>query len=172
MATIQERNAVVRQIIRLALGDEDLEDEELLERAQICACAAMSIISTIEDDDVFEEAIGKFLANDQAVQREIRAAVDRLTHVDDEATTFAEALAREHANILLVAKELERRRQAIQAIARRQRRLHMIPCPRGPVVRGERAVGPARRCPRTWKQQRAAGRCGLSSPGGRKPLSR
>jgi hypothetical protein len=32
-----------------------------------------------------------------------------LTHIDDEAITFAEALAREHANILLVAKELERR---------------------------------------------------------------
>jgi hypothetical protein len=35
--------------------------------------------------------------------------VDRLTHVDDEATTYKVALAREHANILLVAKELERR---------------------------------------------------------------
>jgi hypothetical protein len=111
MAPIQE-HAIVKQIIRLALGDEDLEDEELLERAQVCACAAMSIISTIEDDDVFEEAIGKFSANDQAVQREIRAAVDRLTHIDDEVTTFAEALAREHANILLVAKELERRDKA------------------------------------------------------------
>jgi hypothetical protein len=33
----------------------------------------------------------------------------RVTHIDDEAATFAEALAPEHANILLVAKELERR---------------------------------------------------------------
>jgi hypothetical protein len=41
------------------------------------------------------------------VQREISAAVDRLTHIDDEATSFAEALAGEHANILLVAKEVE-----------------------------------------------------------------
>jgi hypothetical protein len=56
--------------------------------------------------DVFEGAIAKFSANDQVVQREIRAAVDRLTHIDDEAVTFKEALAREHANILLVTKEL------------------------------------------------------------------
>jgi hypothetical protein len=34
--------------------------------------------------------------------------VDRLTHIDDEETTFAAALARKHANILPVAKELER----------------------------------------------------------------
>jgi hypothetical protein len=73
------------------------------------AAAAMSIISAIGDDDVFEEAIAKFSANDQVVQREICAAVDRLTHIDDEATTYAEALAREHANLLLEAKELERR---------------------------------------------------------------
>jgi hypothetical protein len=109
MAPIQERNAVVKQIIRTALGDRDLEDEELLERAQMCATAAMSIIATVGDDDVFEGAIAQFSPNDKAVQREIRAAVDRLTHFDDEAITFAEALAKEHANILLVAKELERR---------------------------------------------------------------
>jgi hypothetical protein len=81
----------------------------MLERAQMCATAAMSIISALDDDDVFEEAIAKFSANDQVVQREIRAAVDRLMHIDDGATTHAEALAREHANLLLVAKELERR---------------------------------------------------------------
>jgi hypothetical protein len=34
---------------------------------------------------VFERTIAP---NDQAAQREIRAAVDRLTQVDDEATTF------------------------------------------------------------------------------------
>jgi hypothetical protein len=69
----------------------------------------MSIISALKDDDTFEAAIARFSANDQTIQRQIRGAVDRLTHFDDEATTFAEALAREHANILLVAKELERR---------------------------------------------------------------
>jgi hypothetical protein len=78
----------------------------MLERAHMCAAAAMSIISAVDDDDVFEKAIASFSANDQTVQREIRAAVDRLTHIDDEVTTFAEALACEHANILLVAKEL------------------------------------------------------------------
>jgi hypothetical protein len=50
--------------------------------------------------------LAPFSDNDRAVRREIRAAVDRLSYIDDEATTFAEALAREHAN--LVAKELER----------------------------------------------------------------
>jgi hypothetical protein len=85
----------VKQIIRIALGDKDLEDEEMLEWARMCAAAAMSIISAIGDDDVFEEAIAKLSANDQVVQREIRAAVDRLTHIDDEATSFKEALARE-----------------------------------------------------------------------------
>jgi hypothetical protein len=37
MAPIQERSAIVKKIISIALGDEDLEDEEMLERAQICA---------------------------------------------------------------------------------------------------------------------------------------
>jgi hypothetical protein len=60
----------------------------------------MSIIAAIGDDDIFEKTIAPFPAKDQAVQREIRATVDRLTHIDDEATTFKEALAREHANIL------------------------------------------------------------------------
>jgi hypothetical protein len=108
MAPIQKRNAIVKKIIRTALGDEDLEDEEILERAQMCVTAAMSIIAAIGDDDVFGRIIAPMSGNDRAVQREIRAAVDRLTHIDDEATTFAEALAREHANLLLV-KELERR---------------------------------------------------------------
>jgi hypothetical protein len=35
--------------------------------------------------------------------------VDRLAHIDDKATTYKEALAREHANILVVAKRLQRR---------------------------------------------------------------
>ena len=96
MTPIEKRNALVKKIIRAALGDRDLEDEDMLERAQLCANAAMSIISALKDDDVFEEAIAKFSDNDRAVQREIRAAVDRLTHIDDEATTFAKALAREH----------------------------------------------------------------------------
>jgi hypothetical protein len=70
MALIQRRNAIVKKIISVALdGDKDLEDEEMLDRAQICAVAAMSIMT--------------IAPNDQAARREIRAGVDRLTQVDD-----------------------------------------------------------------------------------------
>jgi hypothetical protein len=73
MAPIQHRDTIVKKIIRTALGDQVLEDEELLERAQMCAAAAMSIISAIGDDDVFDEAIATLSADDQTVQCEIRA---------------------------------------------------------------------------------------------------
>lgn len=63
----------------------------MLERAQIGASAAMSIIAALKDDDVFEQAIARFSPNDRAVQREIRAAVDRLTHIDAGAATYAGA---------------------------------------------------------------------------------
>jgi hypothetical protein len=36
---------------------DHLDDEEMLERAHMCAAAAMSIISAVDDDDVFEKAI-------------------------------------------------------------------------------------------------------------------
>jgi hypothetical protein len=66
----------------------------------------LSIIAAVDDGGQW--SFRTFSANDRAVQREIRAAVDRLSHIDNNAAAFAEALAREHANILLVAKELER----------------------------------------------------------------
>jgi hypothetical protein len=34
MAPIQKRDAIVKKLIRTALGDEDLEDEEMLERVR------------------------------------------------------------------------------------------------------------------------------------------
>jgi hypothetical protein len=67
----------------------------------------LSIIAAVKDDDVGQWSFRTFSANDRAVQREIRAA-GGLSHIDNNAAAFAEALAREHANILLVAKELER----------------------------------------------------------------
>jgi len=70
MTPIQKRDKIVKSIIRIALGDEEIEDEEMLERAQLCGAAAMSIIAAIGDDDIFERVIAPMSANDRAVQRE------------------------------------------------------------------------------------------------------
>jgi hypothetical protein len=51
MAPIRERDTIVKKFIRIALGDKGLEDEEMLERAQICATAAMSIIAAVKDNE-------------------------------------------------------------------------------------------------------------------------
>ncbi len=99
MTLIEERNKIVKNLIRAALRDHDLEDEEMLERSEICAAAAMSILNTINDDDAFEAAIAQFSPNAQAVHRELRAAVDRLTHTRRRGRHIrrgAGARAREH----------------------------------------------------------------------------
>jgi len=69
----------------------------------------MSISAAVTDDAYSRTQSLRFRPTTASSACKIRAAVDPLTHIEDEATTFTEALAREHANILLVAKELERR---------------------------------------------------------------
>jgi hypothetical protein len=111
MAPIENRGTIIRQLITTALGsDEDIADDDLIERAQMCITAAASIIAVVEDDAAFEQAIAKFSVVEQAVQRELRAAMDRLTD-DDLATdaSYAAAIVREHAIIMAAAKEQERR---------------------------------------------------------------
>jgi hypothetical protein len=75
---------LVRQLITVALGDNDEpSDEEILESAKACSSAAMAIIDTIESDAVFEAAIAPFPAAAQEAHRQVRAQVRLLSDAAD-----------------------------------------------------------------------------------------